>query len=53
VLHLGVVQAGSISVGDKLTCLVDYERRELVVPNHTLTVKWSCLFPPSLISALG
>ena len=28
---------GSLKVGDAVTCVVDYDRRKLVVPNHTLT----------------
>lgn len=37
VVHLGTVTAGSIAVGDELTCMVDYARRSLVAPNHTMT----------------
>jgi alanyl-tRNA synthetase len=37
VLHIGYVQEGQIVVGDKLKCVVDLERRDLVVPNHTIT----------------
>lgn len=37
VLHIGYVQEGSIVVGDELKCVVDLERRDLVVPNHTIT----------------
>jgi len=37
VVHMGMVQEGSIVVGDELKCVVDLERRELVVPNHTMT----------------
>ncbi|KAL5699022.1 alanine--tRNA ligase [Ranunculus cassubicifolius] len=39
VLHLGSigVECGGISVGDRVTCKVDYERRTLIAPNHTCT----------------
>lgn len=37
VLHMGTVESGRVSVGDELTCFVDYRRREKIAPNHTLT----------------
>ena len=37
VLHTGVVENGTIAVGDKLNCMVDYARRGYVAPNHTMT----------------
>ncbi|KAF5205205.1 Alanine--trna ligase [Thalictrum thalictroides] len=39
VLHIGSVggECGRISVGDKVTCKVDYDRRALIAPNHTCT----------------
>ena len=37
VLHIGVLEQGSVKVGDHCTCAVDYERRLLIAPNHTLT----------------
>lgn len=38
VLHLGRVAAGgTLSVGDTVTCGVDYERRRRIIPNHTMT----------------
>ena len=37
VLHIGSLEQGKIQVGDKCTCSVDYERRLLIAPNHTLT----------------
>ncbi|OAY82969.1 Alanine--tRNA ligase [Ananas comosus] len=39
VLHIGSLSAGSkaLSVGDKVICKVDYERRTLIAPNHTCT----------------
>jgi alanyl-tRNA synthetase len=37
VVHIGEVSDGSIAVGDQVTCVVDYARRKLVVPNHTCT----------------
>ncbi|CAN6450326.1 unnamed protein product [Victoria cruziana] len=39
VLHIGLIvgEAGSLSVGDKVNCMVDYERRTLIAPNHTCT----------------
>jgi len=36
VLHCGVVD-GAFEVGDKITCSVDYENRNLTIPNHTMT----------------
>ncbi|CAH8351616.1 unnamed protein product [Eruca vesicaria subsp. sativa] len=37
VLHIGYLskETGVVSVGDKVTCKVDYERRKLIAPNHT------------------
>ncbi|XP_073226123.1 alanine--tRNA ligase isoform X2 [Cicer arietinum] len=35
VLHIG--NGSGISVGDKVVCKVDYERRALIAPNHTCT----------------
>lgn len=37
VVHSGFVTGGSISVGSTCTVSVDYERRSLVAPNHTMT----------------
>uniref|UniRef100_A0A0D9YC95 Alanine--tRNA ligase n=1 Tax=Oryza glumipatula TaxID=40148 RepID=A0A0D9YC95_9ORYZ len=39
VLHMGSFTKGSkaLSVGDKVTCKVDYARRALIAPNHTCT----------------
>lgn len=37
ILHIGTLEQGKIQVGDKCTCSVDYERRLLIAPNHTLT----------------
>ena len=37
VLHIGTVEKGMIRKGDHCTCCVDYERRMLIAPNHTLT----------------
>ncbi|XP_010523577.1 PREDICTED: alanine--tRNA ligase-like isoform X2 [Tarenaya hassleriana] len=39
ILHIGYLtgETGKISVGDKVTCKVDYERRKLIAPNHTCT----------------
>lgn len=36
VLHTGEV-SGTVSVGEAATCAVDYERRENIMPNHTMT----------------
>ena len=38
-LHYGVVEGGNcaVSVADSVSCMVDYERRALVAPNHTMT----------------
>lgn len=36
-LHLGNLSGGTATLGEGATCLVDYERRALVVPNHTMT----------------
>ncbi|KAL2933762.1 Alanine--tRNA ligase [Bienertia sinuspersici] len=39
VLHIGsfTSETGRFSVGDKVTCKVDYDRRKLIAPNHTCT----------------
>ncbi|KAE8654796.1 Alanine--tRNA ligase [Hibiscus syriacus] len=39
VLHIGSLSGvtGKFSVGDKVTCKVDYDRRALIAPNHTCT----------------
>ena len=37
VLHQGIVTDGSLSVGDSVTCQVDYAYRSLIAPNHTMT----------------
>lgn len=36
-LHSGVVEAGSVEVGQIVTCKVDYERRRRIAPNHSMT----------------
>ena len=37
VLHKGVVESGSIKVGTAVNCKVDYDRRRLIAPNHSMT----------------
>lgn len=37
VLHIGEVTEGSLSVGDSLSCNVDYVRRRPIASNHTMT----------------
>eukprot|EP00934_Nitzschia_sp_Nitz4_P001139 Nitzschia sp. Nitz4//scaffold180_size44305//6788//9765//NITZ4_007233-RA/size44305-snap-gene-0.58-mRNA-1//1//CDS//3329539449//1139//frame0 len=37
VLHVGEVVEGSLSVGDSITCCVDYKRRRPIASNHTMT----------------
>jgi len=39
ILHIGSLTGGTgkFSVGDKVICKVDYERRKLIAPNHTCT----------------
>ncbi|KAL5552999.1 hypothetical protein UlMin_040400 [Ulmus minor] len=39
ILHIGYFtrESGKFSVGDKVTCKVDYGRRTLIAPNHTCT----------------
>lgn len=37
VLHVGRLEVGSLSVGSEVSAVVDYERRALVAPNHTMT----------------
>ncbi|MCL7042423.1 hypothetical protein MKW94_013428, partial [Papaver nudicaule] len=39
VIHIGSFagETGEISVGDKVTCKVDYDRRAQIAPNHTCT----------------
>jgi len=37
-LHMGTIRAGgSLAVGQTVRCGVDYDRRELLAPNHTMT----------------
>ena len=37
VLHLGEVVEGTLSVGDSVSCSVDYVRRHPITANHTMT----------------
>lgn len=37
VLHIGVVESGTMKVGDTATCSVDYIRRKPIASNHTMT----------------
>ncbi|XP_043696379.1 alanine--tRNA ligase-like isoform X1 [Telopea speciosissima] len=39
ILHIGSIvgETGMFSVGDKIICKVDYDRRALIAPNHTCT----------------
>ncbi|XP_010273668.1 PREDICTED: alanine--tRNA ligase [Nelumbo nucifera] len=39
VLHIGSIAGGTgrFTVGDKVVCKVDYDRRTLIAPNHTCT----------------
>jgi alanyl-tRNA synthetase len=37
VVHSGVVETGTVTEGLRMKCVVDYVRRQLVVPNHTIT----------------
>lgn len=37
ILHSGVISKGSISIGLRVTCQVDYSRRRDVAPNHSMT----------------
>ncbi|WOK95046.1 alanine--tRNA ligase [Canna indica] len=39
VLHIGSITEGTktLSVGDRVICKVDYQRRTLIAPNHTCT----------------
>lgn len=36
-LHTGVVESGQIKVGQTVKCKVDYDRRRLIAPNHSMT----------------
>jgi alanyl-tRNA synthetase len=36
-LHVGVIEQGSIQPGDSVVCKVDYESRRDIAPNHTMT----------------
>ena len=36
VLHKGTL-SGSVAVGDTVKCCVDWQRRTLITPNHTMT----------------
>ena len=37
VMHKGVVEEGEVSTADHVNCKVDYERRRLIAPNHSMT----------------
>jgi len=37
VLHLGEVTEGTVTVGDSVSCCVDYDRRAPIAANHTMT----------------
>lgn len=37
VMHMGDVQDGQLTVGGPVMCLVDYDRRSHLAPNHTMT----------------
>ena len=37
VLHKGYVDEGTLRVGQAVNCKVDYERRRLIAPNHSMT----------------
>ncbi|KAL5748565.1 hypothetical protein ACOSQ2_025862 [Xanthoceras sorbifolium] len=39
ILHIGSLtdETGRLSVGEKIICKVDYDRRKLIAPNHTCT----------------
>eukprot|EP00522_Entomoneis_paludosa_P018922 CAMPEP_0172444094 /NCGR_PEP_ID=MMETSP1065-20121228/4207_1 /TAXON_ID=265537 /ORGANISM="Amphiprora paludosa, Strain CCMP125" /LENGTH=994 /DNA_ID=CAMNT_0013194513 /DNA_START=117 /DNA_END=3101 /DNA_ORIENTATION=+ len=37
ILHKGVLESGSLQVGSHVNCRVDYERRGLIAPNHSMT----------------
>ena len=37
VLHLGEVTSGTVSLGESITCSVDYVRRAPIASNHTMT----------------
>lgn len=36
-LHKGILEDGSMQVGTHVNCRVDYDRRRLVAPNHSMT----------------
>lgn len=36
-LHKGAVEEGSIAVDQAVNCKVDYERRRMIAPNHSMT----------------
>lgn len=37
ILHSGVISEGTLSVGDSVTCQVEYDRRRDIAPNHSMT----------------
>ena len=37
VLHLGEVTEGTVTMGDSVSCCVDYDRRAPIAANHTMT----------------
>jgi len=36
-LHTGIVEKGSLSVSDSVTCQIDVKRRSNITPNHSMT----------------
>ncbi len=51
VVHIGKVTRGSIKVGQSCTVNVDYERRALIAPNHTMTHVLNFALKQTLIGA--
>ncbi|CAM9276175.1 unnamed protein product [Chrysoparadoxa australica] len=52
-LHTGTIEVGSIAKGATVTCMVDYERRSLIAPNHTMTHVLNFALRKVLIGAVG
>lgn len=37
IVHMGNMKSGELNKGDEIKCHVDYIRRDLIAPNHTMT----------------
>jgi alanyl-tRNA synthetase len=37
IVHCGILHSGKVTLGSKVQCQVDYDRRSNIAPNHTMT----------------